>query len=75
MDIFGFFFIPGDILPSVLQMEKKSLWMIEWMNKWVRRKEGKEEGRVWEGGKKGKWRVERKEGNNIQIFRNESDDI
>ena len=73
MDIFGFFFIPGDILPSVLQMEKNHY---EWLNEWINEWEGKKEKRKGGCGREGRGKMKgRKEGNNIQIFRNESDDI
>lgn len=40
------------------------------------KKEKKEKRKVGVGGEgKKKWRAERKQGNNMQIFRNESDDI
>ena len=55
-----FLFYPWWHTAQCLANGKKSLWMIEWMNKWVRRKEGR--GREGVGGREeGKWRVERKE--------------
>ena len=51
MDIFGFFFIPGDILPSVLQMEKNHY---EWLNEWINEWEGKKEKRKGGCGREGR---------------------